>query len=294
MNVFQMECFLAVAENLNFARAAEQLHVTQPAVTQQIHTLEKELNVKLFTRTTRTVKLTEQGKTFVNDAQQMVAISERAKKRFETASDKEIEILSIGCYNYPCLFLMADVLRELAAEYPYVHPRLQVIPFQHIYRLLDEGDLDAVVGFKEVDAMKISAQYREVKKMGLVCICSPDNPLSARENVTAADLKSEKLVLFSPAKASVHIARIQGELMGERVPSEFYFCDSAEAITVLVEAGYGVSVLPELFMPEGIPVARIPFQEAEPVSFGVYYKSLQGKPMLKAFIKKMKELADQR
>ena len=57
MNVFQMECFLAVAENLNFARAAEQLHVTQPAVTQQIHALERELNVKLFTRTTRTVHL---------------------------------------------------------------------------------------------------------------------------------------------------------------------------------------------------------------------------------------------
>ena len=93
MNVFQMECFLAVAENLNFARAAEQLHVTQPAVTQQIHALERELNVKLFTRTTRTVKLTEQGRTFINDAQQMVAISERAKKRFETFSDDEIQLL---------------------------------------------------------------------------------------------------------------------------------------------------------------------------------------------------------
>ena len=99
MNVFQMECFLAVAENLNFARAAEQLHVTQPAVTQQIHALERELNVKLFTRTTRTVKLTEQGRTFINDAQQMVAISERAKKRFETFSDDEIQLLSLGCYN---------------------------------------------------------------------------------------------------------------------------------------------------------------------------------------------------
>ena len=48
MNTFQISCFLAVAEHLNFARAAEQLHVTQPAVTQQIHSLEKELGVSLF------------------------------------------------------------------------------------------------------------------------------------------------------------------------------------------------------------------------------------------------------
>ena len=53
MNTIQLECFLAVSENLNFARAAEQLHITQPAVTHQIHSLETELNTRLFVRTTR-------------------------------------------------------------------------------------------------------------------------------------------------------------------------------------------------------------------------------------------------
>lgn len=55
MTTMQLDCFLIVAETLNFAAAAEKLNVTQPAVTQQIHALEKELNVKLFHRTTRTV-----------------------------------------------------------------------------------------------------------------------------------------------------------------------------------------------------------------------------------------------
>ena len=59
MNTFQLSCFLQVAETLNFARAAEILHVTQPAVTQQIRSLEKELGVPLFHRTTRSVKLTQ-------------------------------------------------------------------------------------------------------------------------------------------------------------------------------------------------------------------------------------------
>ena len=73
MNEFQLSCFLAVADCLNFARAAEQLHVTQPAVTQQIHSLEKELNTQLFKRTTRTVKLTEAGFLFLEDARHIVA-----------------------------------------------------------------------------------------------------------------------------------------------------------------------------------------------------------------------------
>ena len=83
MNTFQLTCFLAVAETLSFARAAEQLHVTQPAVTQQIKSLEKELNVKLFRRNTRTVRMTMAGSAFLEDARHIVSLSRRAVKRFE-------------------------------------------------------------------------------------------------------------------------------------------------------------------------------------------------------------------
>lgn len=94
----------AVAENLNFARAADQLHVTQPAVTQQIHALEKELNVRLFLRTTRTVKMTEAGEAFYNDAAQMVAISQRAKSRFENAGDEKMQFLPWGAIIFHVCF----------------------------------------------------------------------------------------------------------------------------------------------------------------------------------------------
>ena len=290
MNIFQLNCFLAVAEYLNFARAAEQLHVTHPAVSQQIQSLEKELNTKLFTRTTRTVKLTEEGRTFLYDAQQMVAISERVKKRFENVHGSQIQTLALGCYNYPCLFWLSDILKKLAIEYPNLHPRLQVVPFQHIYRLLEEGDIDAIVGFKELPSMKISFNYREIRKIPLVCVCPKENPLSEKSSITIEELKKERLVLFTPTKASVQIAQIQGQLMGGRAPSEFYFCESAEAIAVLVNAGFGVSVLPELFVPRSFSIPRIPIEDVDPVSFGVYYKSLQGNAPLKDLIRIMKEL----
>lgn len=72
--------------------------------------------------------------------------------------------------------------------------------------------------------------------------------------------------------------------MGDRSPAEFYFCEYAEAITILVTAGYGISVLPDYLVPDTPLIAKIPLTGAEPVSFGVYYKSVQGNPALKAFL----------
>ncbi len=66
MNTFQLKCFLTVTETLNFARAAQLLNITQPAVTHQIRSLENELNVRLFKRTTRNVELTHEGQLFIN------------------------------------------------------------------------------------------------------------------------------------------------------------------------------------------------------------------------------------
>lgn len=284
MNTFQLSCFLAVAEYLNFAQAAQHLHVTHPAVSQQIQSLEKELNVKLFQRTTRSVKLTEEGRAFLNDAQQMVAISERAKKRFDSAMPRDIETLALGFYNFPCMFMLSDTLEQLRNDRPALHPRLQVIPFQHIYRMLEEGDLDAVVGFKESPSVKISALYKEIAKVPVMCVCSGRHPLSGRAEVTLDDLKKEKLALLVPPKNSLSIAQLQGQLMGDRPPSEFYFCESAEAITVLITAGYGISVLPDFLVPEMPLISKIPLAGIEPMSFGIYYKSVQGKPSLKAFI----------
>ena len=289
MNTFQLSCFLAVAEYLNFAQAAQSLHVTHPAVSQQIQSLEKELNVKLFQRTTRTVRLTEEGKAFLRDAQQIVALSERAKKRFDSAVPRDIETLALGFYNFPCMFLLSDALESLRGLRPELHPRLQVIPFQHIYRMLEEGDLDAVVGFRESSRQKINAQYKEITEDPVICLCSCKHPLAGKSEVGLDELRNEKLVLFVPSRATVSIAQMQGQLMGERPPSEFYFCESAEAITVLVSAGYGVSVLPDHLAPDSPLISKIPLRDVDPMSFGVYYKTLKGNPALKAFMQCARE-----
>lgn len=123
----------------------------------------------------------------------------------------------------------------------------------------------------------------------MVCVCSCRHPLSGRAEVALDDVRNERLALFVPSKASISMAQLQGQIMGDRPPSDFYFCESAEAITVLVTAGYGISILPDFLVPDMPLLSKIPLTDVEPVSFGIYYRSVQGNPSLKAFIQCAKE-----
>ena len=124
MNLFQLECFLSVATHLNFARAAEQLHVTQPTVSHQIQSLERELGVSLFRRSTRTVELTMEGQIFLLDAKGIVAQSHMAIQRFVHKDQAQMVPLSLGCDGLMGLPIPTGVLVRLRQQFPGLHPRI--------------------------------------------------------------------------------------------------------------------------------------------------------------------------
>ena len=99
MNTQQLESFLAVAENLSFARAAEDLNITQSAVSRQIHALEEELETRLFHRTSRSVALTPTGISFYEDAKNFLGGLKVAAAKIKRHSISNVQILSIGFGN---------------------------------------------------------------------------------------------------------------------------------------------------------------------------------------------------
>ena len=116
MNTIQLECFVAVAEHLNFSRASEELKITQPAVSHQIHALEEELGTKLFLRTSKSVSLTQEGLMFLPDAQLILKTALSAKERL--GRHEHFIPFDIGCHNYIELGLLPSVLKELSEEFP--------------------------------------------------------------------------------------------------------------------------------------------------------------------------------
>lgn len=284
MNTFQLECFLAVAQTLSFARASEQLNITQPAVTHQIHSLEDELNTKLFKRTTRNVELTHEGLTFINDAKNILEISMYAIKRFETHSENDILSFSIGCIGNAVILRLYEIMKELRAEYPNIAPRFKVAPFSQLIGMLNEDDADVILSFAE-DDIKFTGVYKELKKEPVFCICSDKNPISEYNCISVSEIKKEKAIICDPVKSPSKIAQLQSNLIEGRKITDFLFCESPEEVNMFVNAGYGVSILPESFIVPSYNIVKVPIEDIQPLSFGAYYKSLKSSDILKSFMK---------
>ena len=274
MNTTQLDCFLAVAETLSFARAAEQLNITQPAVSHQIHTLEDELGAKLFRRTTRVVELTPAGLQFIHDAKNISAIAQRAKKRLERPSDSNIVEFPIGCHSYALLSAISWAMGALADQFPGLRPQPRVVPFLHLFRLLENEEVEAVVGYQGQEGRRSSdGNYQEAGKVPLVCICPRTSPLAGRSALRLRDLDGQRLILQDPIKCPPSLSRLQGGLVQDRAPSDLYFCGGTDEALCLARAGLGVALAPALLPPPGEDVVYLPVEDAPPFSFGVFARS---------------------
>src|SRR4051794_10340008 len=117
MEIRQLRYFISVAEQLNFTEAAKRLFVAQPSVSQQIASLERSMDVKLFIRDKHSVKLTPAGKVFLNDAIEIVNKSEEALKRAKKAAVGEVGQLSVGFLNAPVKNFLPDLVKEFRKKY---------------------------------------------------------------------------------------------------------------------------------------------------------------------------------
>lgn len=293
MNTFQLECFLAVANHLNFANAAEQMNISQPAITYQIQSLENELTVKLFHRSTRSVELTMEGQVFWGDAKNIVLMSQAAINRFVSADQQEFLDLSIGCYAFTGLQRYVSVFHRLADKYENLHPRISSFPDSQLLKQVSDGFLDVALKIKHEDKRNTSLQYTELKKVSPLCIMSPDHPLASSDTLSISDLKSEKIILYEPSQAGVAITQLQWKLAKGKRPSDLYFCESLESALLLAESGFGISVLPETFyLFQEMNLKGVPLEGLDYLSFGMYYKNYREKPYLKDFIDYMKEASN--
>lgn len=295
MNTFQLDCFLAVADYLNFAKAAEQMNISQPAVTHQIQSLENELHVKLFRRTTRSVELTVEGHTFLSDARDIVILSKRALKRFEHADEQVIMDFSIGCTSQAQFHLLPDILKKLTEIYPNLHPRILAVPSAQILSRVEEGAVDIALGLK-TDIKKNSLTYRELKKVPAICAFREDHPFAGKTSVTMEDIKPHKLILYHPGSVSLEVLQFQNRLSETKKLSELYFCESEESALILARAGLGIAIMPDISMTDNPDVndsfkylKKCKIADAGERSFGYYYKTLAGNAPLKDFIRLLRE-----
>lgn len=289
MNTFQLSCFLAVANSLSFARAAEKMNISQPAITHQIRSLETELNVQLFNRTTRLVEITPEGQSFLSDAKSMIAIAAQAKLRFSHPENKPIEKLAIGCSSYNQLVLLTESLNILGKTYPNLHPHLVVVPHEQLYQLLENGTVDVVFDIHDGTKEDHRLTFKEIHQSPIACVCEKAHPLAAAQGVSMSDLKGHSLIFCNPINLVPEVAKLQWELAEGKSPLELHYCDSVEAAVVLAGSGFGVAVLPKLLIPHGAHLTVLELNDAPDLSFGMFYKPYPGDDALRKLIQITKQ-----
>ena len=189
MNTVQLECFLAVAEYLNFSKAADFFKITQPAVSHQITSLEDELGARLFARTSKNVSLTEAGLMFMEDASSILKIAFGAKNRLGMGGS-DFLFLTVGCHNQSELDLPPPVIHRLAGRFPALHPSVKLIPFKSMANLLEEERIHVMFGFQQDDQKKPIGIFHELARTPLACVCSTGHPYAGRTCLNVDELKA--------------------------------------------------------------------------------------------------------
>jgi DNA-binding transcriptional LysR family regulator len=145
MELRHLRYFVAVAEELHFRRAAERLHVAQPAVSEQVRKLEQELGVRLFDRNQRRVELTDAGSAMLTEARHVLRQAQVAQQAARSASDRTTQRLRIGYLGDALPNAVPRALRSLATATPRVQASLETGPAVSLIESVRDGRLDAAI-----------------------------------------------------------------------------------------------------------------------------------------------------
>lgn len=286
MNTIQLECFLAVAEHLNFSRASEVLRITQPAVSHQIQSLEEELDVKLFKRTSKSVSLTQEGIQFLPDAQLILKTALSAKERL--GQHEQFIPFELGCHNRMELNLLPPILKKLTEFFPLLRPVIQIVPFPSLLSQVENKQVHAAFGIKE-EQKKSSLYFRELCSAPMACICSPGHPLAQYDSLTKDQL-SGSIIACSPRQIADPIFSIQNSIVAKLRPEQRYFSENMESALTLVKAQIGYTLYPDIIAAREPGLTYIPVTDIPKMSFGVYYRYDDDHPVLRRFLMLCREL----
>jgi DNA-binding transcriptional LysR family regulator len=188
-----LRVFVAVAEELNFHRAAERLSMAQPAVSRIISELELRLGVQLLERTTRMSRLTDAGRYLLRDAREILDQVVSAEKNVRLIADGTKAILKIGYTTINGHALLAEVIKLFYDENPEVKVKLTYLPAPDQRDMILTGAIDA--GFMEGSITSTEISSRIVARHRLMVLMSKDHPLAARDMLSVSDIGEHNIIM---------------------------------------------------------------------------------------------------
>lgn len=245
LDLGRLRQFLAVAEALSFTRAAEQLHIAQPALSRQISRLERDLGARLFDRTRRRVQLTEAGRVLLVHARALIESSARARRDVDSAARGEIGEVVVGFVPTVGGSLLPEAIRSYQAGHPGIKLELrEVMTLQAELLMRDEIDV-ALSHYPNAERGTIQSELIRSEPYSLVALPA-DHRLAALRSVGLSELWHERIIAGPASSPSAEEdAQLAQEVasVARAAPPEILHTSDPTTRLVLVAAGVGVTLL---------------------------------------------------
>ena len=246
MELRHLRYFIAVAAHGSFNRAAKILHLTQPALSRQVKDLEEELGVPLLVRGQNTVKLTEAGDRFYEEAREVIARANEAVQRVR--GEARSETLRIGYAPSMIAGIMPAVLEKFQAAAPRVRVELTDLSSQEINELANAGRLDLVVSLGISVTKGISGfQWTELRRLQVILIMPETHPLAKLKRIPPMRLRDLRLIGLAKGNYPEYVPHVRGMLKPFGVLPRYISLvnDSLATLFTELEAHHAAAIMTE-------------------------------------------------
>ena len=254
----------AIARHGSFTRAAEELHLAQSALSQQVRRLEAELGIDLLNRTSRSVSVTQAGQVVLDYARRVLDEVDGLHLELEELSGVLRGKVAIGAIWPTGSYDLPGLLGTFHERHPGVEIHLVEHTADHLLDRLRRDDLDCA--FASVDTDTLGDEFAATKlfEEELVATVAPDHRLARAEHVTLQELAGEPLIAYR--EGSELRRRLEWTMAAAGLePRNAFYCTEMAAVRALASRGLGVAVLPRSIAElEGPPVAIRPVRPAPP------------------------------
>ncbi|MCG6656310.1 LysR family transcriptional regulator [Halomonas campisalis] len=243
MDTQSLQAFLAVADSGSFSRAAEQLHLTQPAVSKRIAVLEEQVGARLFDRIGRRVGLTEAGRVLLPRARQILVMVDDSRRALGNLTGNVGGSLTLATSHHIGLHRLPPLLKAYTRDHPEVRLDLHFLDSEQAYQGVLDGELElAVVTLAPRPDPQLEAVPVWVDR--LCFVCAPDHPLAARGRLALHELCAFDAVLPGPLTFTRTLIEARFAAAGLSLPVALS-TNYLETLKMMTAIGLGWSLLPE-------------------------------------------------
>ena len=288
----QLECFIYVAERLNFTKAAEALYLSVPTVTHHIKNLEEEIGTQLFYRNSRIVKLTEQGEKFYYTAKDIYMKMEDAKNRFQNYDKSQSVIFRIGCMSENEFEKIEPILKQIKERFPYVQPKIIAKDFFDLKNLYENQQLEIAIATHDLSNQ---GRYKKLFDYKSYALMLPSNLLAKEKELSVEQLAEESLITLPPKNIPFIKGNKLQEFLALHAQDHTHIVSENEGESILLaKCGYGIAILPGFLVSKDNKLVCIPIRDTKNIAYGLYYRSINKhiKFFLNEYMKTFQEIGN--